>query len=213
MNSHKPSNRLSLAGVLVFGVLLAAILALPAGAINWRNLFQLAQAPSFNPNYLTLGQVHLEYATPGEYSDPLTPPEPGSSSLPDLGLIDLGLQLVRHGDLISGYVDLAPTLVFTIENVIDGREMGPAVYGSMDGANLTLLSEKVSLLSGGVRLQRQFQMTGVLSFQNHKRQWIGEYRETIWGYAPQPLTIVGSFALDWAGSPTDGVLYLPLTRR
>lgn len=211
-----------LAGVLVTGAALSSYLALPAGAAPW-NFFQAlpqtAAQPqaslvqeSFKPNYWLVGRVELDYALPGLYSDPLPAPDPASSTLPDLGAIDLGFVLALSGSSLSGYVDLDHTLVFSREHTLDGSALGPAVSGSFDGTNLSLLSERVELVSAGER-QRQFYVTGTVNSQAESRQLTGEYRETLWGYAAQPLTIVGSFTMELVQQPYAAVLYLPLVRR
>lgn len=55
-----------------------------------------------------------------------------------------------------------------------------------------------------------------------ERRLTGEYRETIWGYTPQPITAVGTFTLQWIGTgivasapPTgfNNKIYLPTIRR
>jgi uncharacterized repeat protein (TIGR01451 family) len=143
---------------------------------------------------------------PGEYSEPLpTPtPDPEGASPPDLGEIDLGLTLIQAGSTVSGYVDLDFTLVFTGEHTVDGQVFGPHVEGTFDGTNLTLTSERVSLLAAGLRLMRQFRLTGG-TVPDEENALSGEYRETVWGYGPQPLTIIGTFDLQLGPLPESGL--------
>lgn len=148
------------------------------------------------------GQVTLQFAVGGVYSDTLvTPPAPAS----DLGAIDLSLVLSQNGNAVSGYVNLDRTLVFSVEHTIQMAtstdvKVGPLVQGSYDGANLTLESERVSLFAAGRNLMRQFRITGAPKPGN-ANVLAGEYRETVWGYAPQPLTILGAFEIARPGAP------------
>ncbi len=125
----------------------------------------------------------------------------------------------HDGSTISGYVDLEFTLVFTTEHVVDDTAYGPSVTGSFDGTNLTLTSERVSLSSAGRSLMRQVRLTGQM-VSEEENVLSGEYRETIWGYGPQPLTIVGTFTLDgpqlvpeakFVAGPTTGPARLEVT--
>jgi uncharacterized repeat protein (TIGR01451 family) len=199
------------AGVLALGIVIVAVVALPAHARRWIGAAQEAPARpaqsgagSLNGTYL--GTVKLDWAMPGEYSNPLpTPtPDPERTSPPNLGEIDLGLALVQAGSTVSGYVDLDFTLVFTGEHTIDGQAFGPYVEGTFDGTNLTLESERVSLLTARQRLMRQFRLTGG-TVPDQENVLSGEYRETVWGYGPRPLTIIGTFNLRLGPLPESGL--------
>jgi hypothetical protein len=143
------------------------------------------------------GTVKLDWVSPGVYSDTLAQP-PGTP--PDLGQIDLGLLLHRSQGNLSGYVDLEATLVFTTEHKINTTQaitiplaVGPQVSGAISGDNWQLESERVSMVSeAGQDLIRQFRLTAV---RTGLTTYAGEYRETLWGYGPQPYTIVGEFEL------------------
>jgi uncharacterized repeat protein (TIGR01451 family) len=207
-------NKLSVwivAGVLALGIVILVVAALPAHARRWIDDAREAPAHpvqngpgSLNGTYF--GTVKLDWAMPGEYSDPLpTPtPDPEGASPPDLGEIDLGLALIQAGSTVSGYVDLDFTLVFTGEHTVDGQAFGPHVGGTFDGTNLTLESERVSLLTAGQRLTRQFRLTGG-TVPDQENVLSGEYRETVWGYGPQPLTIIGTFNLQLGPLPETGL--------
>ena len=217
-------SRLTMAiAILVLGAILLAGVTLPAGASRWLGeavidrLRQVRDAPAAadKTRIAYHGTVNLDWAMPGEFSHPLpTPtPDPGGTLPPDLGEIDLGLELIRSGDTITGYVDLDFALVFTREHQVGFTAYGPAVEGAFDGQVLSLTSERTSTLTSGQRVMRQFQMTGgPLPGQENVLQ--GEYRETVWGYGPQPLTVIGTFTLKEAISDyKDNWVLLPLIAR
>lgn len=148
------------------------------------------------------GAVELGVTVGGVYSDTLaTPPPPsaGTPAPPDLGAIDLSLQLTQTGSALSGYVRLDKTLVFSVEHTLqtgDGSiEIGPYVSGSFDGTNLRVESEKVSLVVSGQAIQRQFRLTGT-STADDGSEMSGEYRETLWGYTSAPVTVIGTFRME-----------------
>ena len=148
--------------------------------------------PTINGNFS--GQVKLNGVVTGVYSDSLT--LPAATGQPALGSIDLALQLTQSGNGMSGYVSLDKTLVFTVEHTIAGQtplQIGPYVNGAFDGTTLTLQAERVSLVLGGQSLMRQFRLVGTIDADG--KTLTGEYRETLWGYAPQPITTIGAFTL------------------
>ena len=200
------SRNVVLAGLL--GLVLLAALALPAGAARWlgdawgaleRAVQPSAAATPDSTKMTYAGTVKLQCAMPGEFSEPLpTPtPDPQAPPLPGLGEIDLGLELVWSGNIITGYVDLDLTLVFTQEHLVGTTAYGPSVEGTFDGTNLTLTSERLSVVSAGQRLMRQFRLIGA-AVPDQEGALTGEYRETIWGYGPRPLTVIGTFSLQRA---------------
>ncbi len=142
------------------------------------------------------GVVKLQMTVAGQFSDTL-PTQPISGT-PDLGSIDLALSLSQTGSVVNGYVSLDKTLVFSAEHTIqkDGKafKIGPTLNGSFDGATLTLLSERVATTLGARSIQRQFWISGTLT-QSDGSQFTGQYRETIWGVAYRPVTVIGSFTL------------------
>ena len=121
-------------------------------------------------------------------------------------------------------VSLDHTLVFTGENTIMATPVGPApgvgtptpapqqlaigphVQGTFDGTTFHLESDpfKMSMIDQSTlndgrilpkrEVTRQFRLvtTGI---QGDGATLTGEYRETIWGYAPQPTMVVGTFTL------------------
>jgi hypothetical protein len=164
------------------------------------------------------GQVALEGVFTGVFSDTLEPNEI------DLGYIDLALALEQSGGEVSGHVVLTHTLVFTQEHTIDGGGIGPLVAGTFDGTTLQLTSEKFYRVMSGGRTRadgrilpertatRQFSLISTEVVSPGARL-VGEYRETIWGLTPLPVTVVGTFGLRppaFAEPPRGQRSYLPL---
>ena len=206
-----------ISGMLALGMVFSVVRPLQVGAkqlLNavWTRQSHTTRLETTSLNGVYIGYVKLDYAVPGVYSDPLPPPDLGGDPLPELGTIDLELQITQDSDGISGYVDLEHTLVFTAEHTLDGTAFGPSFTGSYDGSTLILESERVSLVSAGQRLMRQFRLEGSLT-QGEVRRFSGEYRETLWGYSLQPLTIVGTFSMEWAAPVMRPSLYLPMIIR
>ena len=151
------------------------------------------------------GPVKLNVTVAGVYSDTLAtpmPPDQGGPTLPDLGSIDLSLQLTPTGGVLTGYVNLDKTLIYSVEHTLGtgptSVKIGPYVGGIFDGANFVLQSEKVGLVVSGRAVQRQFRLMGQLTSADGG-QVAGEYRETLWGYAPAPVTVIGTFTLQRPG--------------
>ncbi|MCX6047968.1 MAG: cadherin-like domain-containing protein [Chloroflexi bacterium] len=151
------------------------------------------------------GAIKLNVTVGGVYSDTLaTPPAPGAGTPtpPDLGSIDLSLQLSQADNALTGYVSLDKTLVYSVEHTLGAGaasvKIGPYLNGSFDGVNLTVQSEKVALIVSGRTVQRQFRLTGT-STASDGGQISGEYRETLWGYTSVPVTVIGSFTLQRPG--------------
>lgn len=176
------------------------------------------------------GQVALQGVVTGVYSDSLT--LPAANSQPTLGNIDLALTLTQTGNQLHGYVALDNTLIFTVEHMLAGQTalaIGPYVNGQIAGTTLTLRSEQVRVTINGQSLTRQFRLIGQVDETG--KTLTGEYRETIWDYARQPLTTIGAFTLQQPGgagltpsstptpipppSPTTGrqTIYLPIIAR
>ncbi len=200
MNITHLFSRTRLAGAL--GVAVVLTVALPLLAVRGWGTVGGQSAPTAPSALISLestyaGSAKLDWVSPGIYSDTLTAP---TGTLPDLGSIDLGFLLHCSQNSLSGYVDLGTTLVFTTEHVITTTQaittplaVGPAVHGTCNSADLQFESERFSMVTeAGQRVMRQFRLIGTLADVN---TFTGEYRETVWGYGPQPLTIVGSFTL------------------
>lgn len=163
------------------------------------------------------GFVKLNLVAAGAFTGTLSTPTPVAgvtpASPPDLGRIDLALFISQSGTQVSGFVDLDKTLVFTKEATImvtpvgtlpgpgtpaptpSPLDIGPAVSGTLNGSALELTSAVVSQVIAGQRVQRQFRLTGTLVKAVNRITLSGEYLETVWGAAPQPLTMVGTFEL------------------
>lgn len=217
----------TVAAMMVFG------LALPAGAAGLLGLPSLAPQTTPTPSKVEgtyQGVARLSYVAAGTLNDELTPPDPAEAQPPDLGGIDLAFVLTQTGSDLIDYVDLEKTLVFSKANVVDGKDYGPKVTGTFDGTNLTLVSELVSVSSGGKWVDRKFDLKGE-AFEGNPAFLSGEYRETVEGYGNHTFTVVGTFTLelqtemkvdeslpDVTPSPTPppgglGKLYLPIIRR
>ena len=176
-----------------------AVMALPQSAQVETGSAQESDVAQITGAYS--GDVKLGVTVGGVYSDTLaTPPPPGAGTPtpPDLGSIDLSLQLTQTGSAVSGYVKLDKTLVFTVAHTLASGnasvDIGPYLSGSFDGANLKLQSEQVPMTVSGRQVLRQFRLTGA-SAKADGSQITGEYRETIWGYTSVPLTVIGNFSL------------------
>lgn len=153
--------------------------------------------PSQQSETMYIGSVKLNWAAPGIYSDTLTAP---AGELPELGSIDLGFLAYCSDGELSGYVDLRTTLVFpgmdktTTEQSETPLAVGPAISGTCSEGKLEILSNKFEQTTGaGQSLERQFLLIGTL--YSDSNSYKGEYRETLWGYGPQPITVVGDFEL------------------
>ncbi len=223
MNITHFFSRTRLVGVLGVAVVLAAAVALPLLAARGRDTVGGQSMPAAPSALIPLestyvGAAQLNWVSPGVYSDTLTAP---TGTLPDLGSIDLGFLLHCSNNSLNGYVDLSATLVFTTEHVITTTQaittplaVGPAIQGTCDGVQLQFESERFSMVTeAGQYVMRQFQVTGV---KTGLTNYAGEYRETLWGYGPQPFTIVGELDVTLVSGENLALLnrvYLPLVRR
>ncbi len=152
------------------------------------------------------GVVKLNTTVTGVYSDTLaTPPLPGAGTPtpPDLGSIDLSLTLSQTNNALNGYVSLAKTLVYSVEHTLGAGtsavKIGPYLSGGVNGANITVQSEKIALTVSGRLVQRQFRLVST-NVTNNGAQLEGEYRETLWGYTSAPITVIGAFTLQRTGA-------------
>ncbi len=173
--------------------------ATPAEATQPAALAQLAESTAVTVTGEYNGLVELTHAFSGVYSDTTAP------VAMSLGSIDLVLKLTQTGNAVSGHVGLtreqdlnattlATSLVFTGEHVLNGSPVGPLLTGTFDGALLKLQSERVTLTVAGQTVTRQFILTST-SVEDKGNILRGAYRETVWGFSPQPATVVGTFAL------------------
>lgn len=144
------------------------------------------------------GQVQLQAVTTGVYSATLATPTPAPAGTAlNLGAVDLALQLNQSGSRIDGYVDLSRTLIFTVEHTLAGPPVltiGPYVTGTFDGVTLRLTSEMAHQAVMGRAITRQFSLVGAPA-PGDSATLVGEYRETLWGYASQPIMTIGAFTL------------------
>ncbi len=197
---------ITMVGLLLGGMIVLVELVRPLGSMRKltdlsSTLAQLAQAVPAQLAGDYSGRVNLALALSGVYSDTLaTPPPPaaGTPEPPELGSIDLSLQIGQIGNALNGYVSLDKTLVFSVEHTLqDGSsvvKIGPFINGTFDGTNLVLHSERISSVVSGRNIERQFRLTGAIS-RSDGSEISGEYRETLWGYTRQPITVLGTFTL------------------
>ena len=218
MKTQTPFSRALIIGLAVAVVILTAAV-LPLQVLRGADIAPSAQADPIPLESTYRGQARLDWAVPGVYSDTLTAPE---GTLPELGSIDLGFLLHCAQNNLTGYVDLSSTLVFTGEHIITTQSIttpfavGPAVHGVCGGSDLQIESERFDYLGGaGRRVTRQFRLTGASTGVG---TFSGEYRETLWGYAPEPLTIVGEFNVSLISGANIAIafshrIYLPVLLR
>lgn len=194
-------------------LLMGASIVLLCGFLAWGglgsaldskvSLAQVAQAQPRQSNAVQLsgayaGLVKLNVVVGGVFSDTLATPTAPLSGTADLGSIDLSLQLTQTGNLLSGYVSLDKTLVFSVEHTLGigaaSVKIGPFVNGSAAGVNFNLQSESMSMVVSGRTVHRQFRLIGASSVSDGSVVK-GEYRETLWGYMSIPVTVIGNFTL------------------
>lgn len=202
-------------------LLMAGISGVALGLVHWLELrgapftsITLTQPAQNQPTQIDANQfvgaysgvVKLNTTVTGVYSDTLaTPPPPGAGTPPppDLGSIDLSLTLSQTNSALSGYVSLDKTLVYSVEHTLGSGasavKIGPYLSGVVNGSNINVQSEKISLTVDGRALQRQFRLLST-SVTNNGAQLEGEYRETLWGYTSAPITVIGAFTLQRAGA-------------
>ncbi len=227
---------------LVAGLVLTAAAVLPLSASRAQPVAPAPRVGQPLPTAVDLngqysGSVKLVWGLTGVYSDSLATPTPkpaGAPQPPDLGSIDLTLQLSQSGTTVSGYVVLDNTIVFTREHTIQATPVaptpgagtptpapqplgvGPYVNGTFDGTTLRLESEPFSLVVGGKRITRQFRLVTTVVPTDGGRL-VGEYRETMSGYALRPATVLGGFDLSRPATGPTGSgrysIYLPLVSR
>lgn len=209
-----------LAGVLLIALLVAGAILTTGARLS--SLFdpapqveaetgQLPSAGNFTIEYAISGQVELGWTGGGILTDNLTAPTPEElTTLPDLGTIDLAFVLQNAGGAnVTGFVELEASIVYTGFHTINTTiaeeattmAVGPQVSGSYANGILTLLSERVAYVTeSGEAVERQFRLVG--SASQTPGVLVGEYRETVWGYGAEPITVVGTFQLEDAAITT-----------
>lgn len=149
------------------------------------------------------GVVKLDTTVIGVYSDTLNIPPSEAGTSPDLGSIDLSIALSQNNNALNGYVTLDKTLVYSVEHTLGSGaaavKIGPYLSGAVNGANISVQSEKSALTVDGRALQRQFRLV-TTNVANDGGELNGEYRETLWGYTSAPVTVVGTFTLHRTGA-------------
>lgn len=150
------------------------------------------------------GEISIQGIQTGVYSNTLTLPAVPTDTIPaDYGTIVLSLQLTQTDTTVTGYVLLDHSLTFTTEHIvaIPGRgtiAVGPAVKGRYDGTTLTLESERFSSMVSGREIVRQFRLiSGEIGAEagGIAGEIVGDYRETLWGFAIEASTAMGQGTL------------------
>jgi hypothetical protein len=178
---------------------------------------QVEEADPLNGEYQ--GQVVLEGVFTGVYSDTTATP-----TAVDLGRFGLALNLTQSGQSLSGYVMLEDSLIFSQVHTVTvqartgfglraGAQVqeiatGPSVQGTYDNTTLHLASERFGEVLSGQQVlpfdgrtvpersvTREFSMV-TTAVEEDGARLVGTYRETIWGYAIRPSTVVGTFTLE-----------------
>ena len=209
-------------GALLVGLVLAGAAIMPWSTDGSdtqeqvsTDIFRIQSGPD-ELHGLFSGVVKLDWTVVGAYADTLATPTPQPPEMPlpaDFSAIDIGLQLTQTGNTISGFVDLDSTLVYTKEATIMATPLvptplpgeppleavelaiGPALSGTFDGENIHLESDRIPAVLAGQPIQRQFQLISTAVWDDSVVTLTGEFRETVWGLSPQPLTVIGHFDL------------------
>lgn len=143
------------------------------------------------------GSIRLDGAFLGELEDHTKTVESR-----DLGMVDFvtELHVSESGDL-TGLVQSAMSPTFRVE-IGEQEGQGPAVSGRMHGGQLLLESIEFEwALSGATILQDGRMIPGRTAFRRFRLSgdatedggYTGEYRETVSGVMPDPVTVVGHF--------------------
>jgi hypothetical protein len=147
------------------------------------------------------------------------------SSTMDLGYIDLAFNLNQANDgKVTGNVILSRTLVFS---ATEGHiQLTSEVVGGktrIKSSPFTMKMNEARIINGEQIaperiVKRQFSLDAE-QILNDGATILGTYRETIWGYAPEPVTVVGKFALErpvFSAAASGGIrprIFMPLVRR
>jgi hypothetical protein len=147
------------------------------------------------------------------------------SNTMDLGYIDLAFNLSQANDgNVTGNVILSRTLVFS------ATEGNIQLTSEVVGGKTRIKSNPFTMKMNEARIingeqiaperivKRQFSLDAE-QVLNDGATILGTYRETIWGYAPEPVTVVGKFALErpvFSAAASGGIrprIFMPLVRR
>lgn len=143
------------------------------------------------------------YLPAASQDNPLTGDYFGSvavNSPSGLGNIDLAFQLkVGTGgaiDAASSYILLDKTILFPKSSTqVNGKDVGPKVLsGTFTSTAFSLMTQPFTSMANGRTVNRQI-VLGNSTVKEQGNSITGTYTETITGYLPQPMTIIGSFVL------------------
>lgn len=148
--------------------------------------------PRFAPRLAHLEQTGADILVAGSYLGVVRVSEPAP-----LGALDLVFDVLNNGGALSGQVNEVRTQVFL---------GGPSFTGSVNAsAGITptfrLVSERFESVISGRTVERQFTLTGeVLNMGDVLR---GDYVETIVGFKPEPMEVIGGFIVTRPGGLTN----------
>ena len=118
----------------------------------------------------------------------------------NIGIVDLAFYLDVTGSTIqdaNSYIDVEKTLLFpTVEPTVNGKAVGPRVYGTFTIDSFDLYSKEFPSEAGGKPVTRQIHLvnsTGKVT--NNGASIEGTYTETVKGMTSNDLVISGSFRL------------------
>ena len=118
----------------------------------------------------------------------------------NIGIVDLAFYLDVTGSTIqeaSSYIDVEKTLLFpTVEPAINGKAVGPRVYGTFTLNSFDMYSKAFPSEAGGKPVTRQIHLvnsTGKVT--NNGASIEGTYTETVKNMTSNDLVISGSFRL------------------
>lgn len=118
----------------------------------------------------------------------------------NIGIVDLAFYLDVTGSTIqeaSSYIDVEKTLLFpTVEPAINGKAVGPRVYGTFTIDSFDLYSKEFPSEAGGKPVTRLIHLVNSTGKVTNKGASIeGTYTETVKGMTANDLVISGSFRL------------------
>jgi len=118
----------------------------------------------------------------------------------NIGIVDLAFYLDVTGSTIqevSSYIDVEKTLLFpTVEPAINGKAVGPRVYGTFTINSFDVYSKEFLSEAGGKPVTRQIHLVSSIGkVTNNGASIEGIYTETVKNMTSNDLVISGSFRL------------------
>lgn len=114
----------------------------------------------------------------------------------DLGSYELAFKLGSSGNFEASdsYIDVERTLLFPTVAEVDGKPIGPGVYGTYTDQQFTLSSIDFQSAVAGRSVTRRIGLSDA-RFSEGGRVIEGTYRETVEGLRAERFTIEGTFLL------------------